>query len=241
MNQKNKNLVAIFKKYCTQTEQLLLLPNILCLFRILLIVVFLCFYLIPFQLFGNPRAGIYFATATMCLAAYTDFIDGYIARKYDMTSDMGKFLDPLADKLLQLGCVIALCVKLYSFTSIWVMFAIFVIKESALMVQDAILARNNKSFGSARWYGKVSTFIFYLILGALLVGSPFILESYPLDTTSGYVHSHMIIDSLCAVASFLLLLAFLLYSIYVKKLLKHGEDVIKPLSETEKKEGKIHD
>lgn len=236
MNQKNQNLVAIFKKYCTHLDQLILLPNALCLFRILLIVVFLCFYLIPFNALGNPRAGIYFAVGTMCFAAYTDFVDGYIARKFDMISDLGKFLDPLADKLLQLASVTALCVKLYDFPAVWFMFIIFFIKESALMIQDAVLARNNKSFGSARWYGKVSTFVFYLILGALLIGSPFIFEFNPRDTADGFIKAHQIIDSLCAVASFFLLMSFILYSFYVKKLLKHGEDVIKPINEENKKE-----
>ena len=58
------------------------------------------------------------------------------------------------------------------------MFAVLVVKELGLMMADIVLAQHNKTFGGAKWYGKVATFIFYVILGALLIGWPFALDAY---------------------------------------------------------------
>jgi CDP-diacylglycerol--glycerol-3-phosphate 3-phosphatidyltransferase len=70
------------------------LPNKISVFRMCLIPVFVVFYYLTF-----PFAP-YVATAVFILAALTDFLDGYIARKYNMVTDLGKLLDPMADKVL---------------------------------------------------------------------------------------------------------------------------------------------
>ena len=70
------------------------LPNKLTLFRIILIPVFLVF--INF----NTEIGVLGALITFTIASITDQLDGYIARKYNLITDFGKFMDPLADKLL---------------------------------------------------------------------------------------------------------------------------------------------
>ena len=80
------------------------LPNKLTLFRIALIPLFL---LILYLDFGNGASN-WIAFAIFCVASATDAVDGYIARKYNLITDFGKFMDPLADKLLVCSALIAL-------------------------------------------------------------------------------------------------------------------------------------
>ncbi len=224
-NTEKKNFKQVFKKYFNKKEALLL-PNILCYFRILLVIAFLVVYLVDFTVAYNPNANVYFATAIMVVAAYTDFVDGYIARTFDMKSNLGKVLDPIADKLLQLAIALALVIRFYMFYSLDLMFIIFVLKEATLMLQDVRLAKKKKSIDGAKWYGKVSSFLFYVICGVILFFGPIILRTYPLDTESGFYYAHIIIDSLCSLVLFFLLLAWLFYTIYVEKLLRSKQEIV---------------
>lgn len=218
---KKDTFVAVVKKYFRKDE-VFLVPNLLCYLRVILIVIFLCLYLIPFEIAGNPLANIYLAASVMVFAAYTDFLDGLIARKFNQVSQLGKIIDPIADKLLQLAVAIALCYELRNFPIIYIMLGIYVIKEAIMFVQNIILAQHNKSFGSAHWYGKVATFVFYVILGVLLVASPFILLSY--GETSPV--TSIIINTLCSVVIAVLVFASIMYNILFAKKLKYGPDEV---------------
>ena len=80
------------------------IPNKLSTLRICMVPLFVVAYFLPFSW------GAYVAVGIFILAAFTDFLDGYIARKYNMTTDLGKLLDPIADKILvcaALFCVVA--------------------------------------------------------------------------------------------------------------------------------------
>ena len=81
------------------------LPNILTYLRIALVPVFIAFMFIDFM----PN-NIYWAFGVFLLASFTDVADGYIARKFSMVSDIGKILDPFADKFLQVSAIICLTV-----------------------------------------------------------------------------------------------------------------------------------
>lgn len=218
---KKDTFVAVVKKYFRKDE-VFLVPNLLCYLRVILIVIFLCLYLIPFEIAGNPLANIYLAASVMVFAAYTDFLDGLIARKFHQVSQLGKIIDPIADKLLQLAVAIALCYELRNFPIIYIMLGIYVIKEAIMFVQNIILAQHNKSFGSAHWYGKVATFVFYVILGVLLVASPFIFLSYGETSTI----TSIIINTLCSVVIAVLVFASIMYNILFAKKLKYGPDEV---------------
>ena len=71
------------------------LPNKLTVLRVIMIPLVMCFYMIEAIPYGKIVALVLFV-----LAAFTDFLDGYIARKNNLVTDLGKFLDPIADKLL---------------------------------------------------------------------------------------------------------------------------------------------
>ena len=233
MNKKD-TFIAVFKKYFRKDE-VFLIPNILCYLRIILIIVFLCLYLNPFSIAGNDLANVYFAAAVMVLAAYTDFLDGLIARKFNQVSQLGKIIDPIADKFLQLSVGIGICYTLYNFPIVFVMLGFFILKEFIMFVQNIILAQHNKAFGAARWYGKVSTCVFYIILCVLLVASPFVIHAYGESQITS-----IIINSLCSIVLVALLFASIMYNILFVNLLRHGPDEV-DLSKVEKKGDESHD
>lgn len=78
------------------------LPNVLTLMRIILIPVFIGFFYLPFS-WAHAAAAVVFA-----LACFTDWLDGYLARRLEQLSPFGAFLDPVADKLLVASCLLLL-------------------------------------------------------------------------------------------------------------------------------------
>ena len=81
------------------------LPNKLSLSRLIITPIMMFFYLASFVPFGKI-----IAVGLFIIGAITDFLDGYIARKYNLVTDMGKFLDPIADKLLVTSALILVAV-----------------------------------------------------------------------------------------------------------------------------------
>ncbi len=82
------------------------IPNKLTILRIFMIPVFLLVLLCPLGF--DRQTARYVATAIFCIASFTDFLDGFIARKFKLVTNFGKFMDPLADKLLVCSAMIAL-------------------------------------------------------------------------------------------------------------------------------------
>ncbi len=81
------------------------LPNKLTILRVIMIPLVMVFYMVDAIPFGKI-----IALALFVIAAFTDFLDGYIARKYNLVTDFGKFLDPIADKLLVISVLIMIVV-----------------------------------------------------------------------------------------------------------------------------------
>ena len=126
------------------------IPNIITAIR---------FILIPIFIFFMSIRQFNWAVGVFLLAVFSDFIDGYLARKYKMITKWGKLMDPLADKLLQVSGIIML-----GFTGlINNILPILVIvggKEILMFIGSIILLRKGIVV-SANWYGKVSTVIIY--------------------------------------------------------------------------------
>ncbi len=130
------------------------LPNKLSLMRIALLPVLVVVYLIDFAYAPLIAIGIFL------LAAFTDFLDGYIARKYDMVTDLGKLLDPIADKLL---VVFSLFLIAYSrvLEPDWmcaVLGSIIMARELFISIVRQIAASKNVII-HANIYGKIKTFV----------------------------------------------------------------------------------
>lgn len=144
-------------------KNILTIPNLLSVLRILMIPVIVWLYIKE----KNYRA----ATAVIILSGLTDVADGIIARKCNMVSDLGKILDPIADKLTQGTLIISLSLKYPKM--IWLV-ALFTAKEFIMALLGYITIRNTDSVNSAKWYGKLSTFVLYasMILMILIPDLP---------------------------------------------------------------------
>ncbi|MGI6150948.1 MAG: CDP-diacylglycerol--glycerol-3-phosphate 3-phosphatidyltransferase [Christensenellales bacterium] len=123
-------------------------PNVLTIIRLLLIGVFLYLFL---------GAENYIAAVVVySVAAVTDVLDGYIARKYNQITDFGKLADPLADKLMLLAALFCLTYVGYIH---WIFLAFVVVRDLALIIGSAFLLKN-KIVVYARIWGKLSTVCF---------------------------------------------------------------------------------
>jgi len=137
----------------TKSKNILTIPNLLTMFRIVLIPVIVWFY------FFCDKT--YVAASFLVVSGITDIADGFIARHFNMVSDFGKALDPVADKLTQFVVLICLVT-----TSKWMIVPclFLMIKEfiSAFTALKAI--RKTGKVEGATWHGKLSTVILYLMI-----------------------------------------------------------------------------
>ncbi|MCI7105228.1 MAG: CDP-diacylglycerol--glycerol-3-phosphate 3-phosphatidyltransferase [Lachnobacterium sp.] len=125
------------------------LPNKLTLFRVILIPFFVFFLLAPyFEGYGN-----YIAVAVFIVASITDFLDGKIARKYNLVTNFGKFMDPLADKLLVSSALI--CLVALNKIPAWVV--IVIIAREFIISGFRLVAADNGVVIAASYWGKFKT------------------------------------------------------------------------------------
>ncbi len=134
------------------------LPNILSVIRLCMVPVFVILFLN-----GNIPA----AVIVFILAGATDVLDGYIARRFNCTSTLGKVLDPLADKLLQLSAF--LCLWYRDYVPFW-MPLIYFAKELATAIGALVIFRKTKFVVKSNFFGKLAT---VLVFGAVFVISLF--------------------------------------------------------------------
>ena len=137
------------------------IPNLLSLFRLVLIPVYATVYLNATQNYQFILAGIILAVS--CL---TDMIDGKIARKYGMITTLGKVLDPLADKLTQLTLTICLSMK---YPVLYPVLGLFIMKELFQLVIGVVFLRKGKMLPGALLSGKVCTTVLFISLIALVL------------------------------------------------------------------------
>ncbi len=133
------------------------IPNFLTLLR-LIIVPFLGYFLY-FERYVP-------AIVLFAFGGFTDILDGYIARKYNLITKWGKFFDPLADKLMQITALVFLV--LHHFIPI-VVLIIVIVKEALMLTGGILLYTKGKTVMGANWYGKMATVIFYFAILATIV------------------------------------------------------------------------
>ena len=120
------------------------------LVRVAFIPIFMVFM---YQSGGEPGLWMWLALATFILASVTDFIDGQIARRFNQVSDFGKFLDPLADKLLTIACMCMLCE--WGMMPAWAL--MIVLTREFAVTGLRLVAVQNGTVIAAGWSGKVKT------------------------------------------------------------------------------------
>ena len=161
------------------------LANKLTLLRVILIPFFIvCFYILNLVVntisvnnYLIPYANL-LGLVIFLLAAITDFIDGYIARKYNMITDFGKFMDPLADKLLVTAALLILLEN--GLIAGWVVFII--LAREFIVTGFRTIAASKGVVIAAGWLGKIKTVVqFIMISTLLLLNYPFELFNWPVD------------------------------------------------------------
>lgn len=138
-------------------NQNLTVPNALSVLRILLI---------PFFAYYFLQGEMVAAVVVLALSGLSDAFDGMIARRFNQITELGKLLDPFADKLTQ-GTV-AVCIAI-RYPSIWPLLALLVLKEFVMLCGACHLFKNHKKPCAAKWYGKVSTLLFYVSMTLIVV------------------------------------------------------------------------
>ncbi len=132
------------------------IPNMLSIFRIVMIPVYIYVYLNATQ--PHHYA---IAAAILTVSCLTDMIDGKIARKFNMISTVGKILDPIADKATQFALIYCLA---SSFPQLWALLALFVVKEGFQLIAGVINLRKGKMLDGALMAGKVCTAVLFICL-----------------------------------------------------------------------------
>ena len=148
------------------------LPNKLSILRILLIPVMVAVFYLPMIPYNYViSAGIF------AISAFTDFLDGYIARKYNLVTDLGKFLDPIADKVLVSTALIVMLVVSPNGQAIlpeYGAIAVAIILARELIVSGfRMVAASKGAVIAADWSGKIKTFVTDIAIVVLLVGADF--------------------------------------------------------------------
>lgn len=167
------------------------LPNKLTFLRLLLIPFFLVLTVVPFDwgsvtLLGSEMdLALLLATIIFIVASFTDWLDGYIARRDNLVTNFGKFADPLADKLLVASALIVL-IEL-GLAPAWVV-AIIISRELAVTGLRLLLVEEGGTVLAAAWPGKIKTVTQFLAVIFLLVNDfPFAWTGIPIGQILLYV------------------------------------------------------
>lgn len=142
-------------------KDILTIPNLLSLFRLVLIPVYIVIYLN-----AKNAADYYIAGGILAVSCLTDAIDGKIARHFNLISNLGKILDPLADKATQLTLILCLAIR---YPILWVVMALFAVKEGFQLIAGLMILRRGKILAGALLAGKISTAVLFVSLIALVL------------------------------------------------------------------------
>lgn len=128
-------------------------PNVLTVFRIVLIPLYLYIFFLPFPYH------IEIALLILVLAGITDFVDGYIARKYKLITIFGTMMDPLADKLMMMAVIVSLL--LTERISLWAALFFFA-RDLGMIIVSAFFHFRGKKTVASNAFGKLTTVLFYI-------------------------------------------------------------------------------
>ena len=141
------------------------IPNYLTILRLILVPII--FILILKE--NYITAFIFFSIANI-----TDILDGYIARKYNLITDWGKLMDPLADKITQISTISALIIK--KIIPFWIL-VIITIKELTMIIVAFVLYKKEIVTVHSKWYGKAATILFFIAIVFSLLSKTFTILS----------------------------------------------------------------
>ncbi len=136
-------------------KEIFSIPNIMGYFRILLIPVFMYIYIT-----ASSTTDYYVAAGIVLISTFSDLLDGMVARKFNMITELGKFVDPFADKLTHAALIVCLITR---YPLMWLLLAIFVVKEGFMAIMGLVMLKHNgKKLDGAEWFGKICTAVLFL-------------------------------------------------------------------------------
>lgn len=141
------------KKEQDTTKKIFTIPNLLSSCRLLFLPVFVWLYMVE----ENYKM----AALVLAVSELTDMADGYVARRFHMISDLGKVLDPVADKVTQ--GVVVLCLTARFPVMKWLV-GLFIAKELIMMVSGLLVIKKTGRVHGADWHGKVTTCLLYFTM-----------------------------------------------------------------------------
>lgn len=197
------------------------LPNKITTFRMACVIVLVFLLLFPWAqvgvnmpiLFGGITLDYFIAFIIFVLASFSDFLDGYIARKYNLVTTYGKFMDPIADKLLVNSTIIILASRIPSL----VIVAVVMIARDIVVDALRLIAVSKNKVVAANIWGKLKTATQMVAISLLLLnGWPFSLfdSSWPLG----------IAEILCYLAGICSLLSMIVYIYQNREVFKDEKD-----------------
>lgn len=155
-------------------KEILTIPNLLSLLRLVLIPVYMTIYLN-----ATTASDYYLSAAILAVSCLTDMIDGKIARHFNMISTIGKILDPFADKATQFTLILCLALK---HPILWYLVGLFVVKEGFQLIAGGIMLQKGRMLDGALISGKICTTVLFVSL-IILVMLPALPETVILVIT----------------------------------------------------------
>ena len=189
------------------------IPNILTIIR---------FLLIPFIVFFIFTEQFIMAFIFFTISGITDVADGFIARKFNLITNFGKLMDPLADKLTQIATLTSLVIV--NIIPLWIL--IIVLVKEFIMIVGASFLYGKDVVVYSRWYGKLATVLFYIAIVLSLILRQFNIEGF-------WKNLDLISYTIASVATIFALI------MYVKSLYTKGfidkDDLKKDVTKVDKK------
>lgn len=182
-------------------DRIFTIPNILSMFRIVLIVPMIIFF-INYNYIG--------AIACIVVSGLSDMLDGMIARKFNQISKLGKILDPIADKLTLVAVII--CIGLL-IPSVRLIVIILAAKDILMLLGGAYLIHRGITPPAAKWYGKAATVIFYLSVTAVVA----------LEVAKIAAQFSVLVTILLAITAVAMLFSLIMYGTLFVQLLKEDK------------------
>lgn len=143
-------------------------PNLLSFLRIVMVPIFAVLFL---------KHELIWAVVVLGLSGLSDFFDGKIARRFNQVSELGKLLDPIADKLTQGTIAVLLFITFYRAENrtlhmfAWV-FLLFIVKELVMLIGGGLMLAFGIRPGAAEIFGKAATMAFYLVMIVIMAFGP---------------------------------------------------------------------
>lgn len=137
----------------SKEDRIFTIPNMMSMFRLCLVPIIIWEYAVKEQY--------QLAVILLVISGASDLLDGYIARKFDMITKLGKILDPVADKITQAAMLFCLA---FRFPYIGVVFLLMIIKECIVGLSGLLVIKKKNMVIGALWHGKLTTAALYTMI-----------------------------------------------------------------------------